>query len=105
MSSNEIIKKADEIDNTININHKVKLIKELNEMIEIEKKNLNFLLDSNIKNLKIKISPKHKKMTIDELEEEFDRKYDTFNINDKISIYLAIDRYYTNIEEELFDIE
>ena len=41
-------------------------------------------------------------MSIDELEEEFNKN---ININEKISIYLAIDRYYTNIEEELFDVE
>jgi hypothetical protein len=99
---NKIIEINDDIDKTTNINEKIKLIKNLNEMIETEKQNLNFLLDNDIKNLKIKILPKYKKMTIDELEEAFDKVDD---INEKIYIYCAIDRYYTNIEEELFDIE
>jgi len=98
----KIIEITEHIDKITNINEKVKLIKNLNEMIDNEKKNLNLLLDNDIKNLKIKILPKYKKMTIDELEEEFENVND---INDKISIYLAIDRYYTNIEEELFDVE
>ena len=98
----KIFELSEKIDNIKNINDKIKLIKTLNEMIEAEQNNLNFLLNNDIKNLKIKILPKYKKMTIDELEEEFDK---TNNINDKVSIYLAIDRYYTNIEEELFDIE
>ena len=99
---NKIIEMADEIDKTTNIDNKVKLIKNLDEMIETEKKHLNFLLDNDIKNLKIKILAKYKKKTIDELEEEFDKVDD---INEKICIYLAIDRYYSNIEEELFDVE
>ena len=98
----KIIETADKIDKNTNINEKVKLIKDLNEMIDSETHNLTFYLNNDIKKLKIKIIPKYKKMTIDELEEEFN-KID--NINDKIAIYLAIDRYYTNIEEELFDIE
>jgi uncharacterized FlaG/YvyC family protein len=96
----KILELSDKIDATININDKIKLIKELNEMIEVEKNNLNFLLNNDIKNLKIKILPKYKKMTINELEEAYET---TNNINDKVSIYLAIDKYYTNIEEELFD--
>ena len=61
----KIIELSEQIDNISNINDKVKLVKNLNVMIEEEKR----------------------------------------NINEKISIYLAIDRYYTNIEEELFDVE
>ena len=96
----KIIELSDKIDQMKNINDKIKLIKNLNEMIDIEKNNLNYLLSSDIKKLKIKILPKHKKMTIDELEEEFENDID---INEKVSIYLAIDRYYTDIEEELFE--
>ena len=95
-----ILELSDKIDKIMNINDKIKLIKDLNEMIEVEKNNLNFLLNNDIKNLKIKILPKYKKMTINELEEAYET---TNNINDKVSIYLAIDKYYTNIEEELFD--
>ncbi len=96
----KIIELSDKIDQMKNINDKVKLIKTLNEMIETERNNLNFLLSNDIKKLKIKIFPKHKKMTIDELEEEFDNVID---INEKVSIYLAIDKHYTDIEEELFE--
>ncbi len=97
----KILELSERIDNIKNINEKIKLIKDLNEMIEIEKKNLNFLLNNDIKNLKIKIMTKHKKMTIDDLEEEFENT--NININEKVSLYLAIDRYYKDIEEELFD--
>jgi len=96
----KIIELSEKIDQNKNINDRVKLIKTLNEMIEIEKKNLNFLLNNDIKNLKIKIPTKYRKMTIDELEIEFDKNID---LNDKIAIFLAIERYYTDIEEELFD--
>ena len=96
----KILELSDKIDQNKNINDKIKLIKTLNEMIEIEKNNLNFFLNNDIKNLKIKIMPKHKKMTIDELEEEFENN---ININEKVSLYLAINRYYTDIQDELFD--
>jgi hypothetical protein len=99
----KIIELSEEIDKISNINEKVKLIKTLNELIEYEKINLNKILNSDTKtfgNIKTKIPIKYKKMSIDELEDEFNK---TNNINDKIVIYLAIDKYYTNIEEELFD--
>lgn len=100
----KIIELSEKIDNLSNINEKIKLIKSLNEMIEIEKKNLNNILDNNIisSNLKTKIPIKYKKMSIDELEDEFEK---TNNITDKTLIYLAIEKYYSNIEEELFEIE
>ncbi len=98
----KIIELSDKIDNLSNINEKIKLIKSLNEMIEIEKNNLNNILDNDIKNIKTKIPLKYKKMLIEELEEEFEK---CNNINEKTLIYLAIDKYYTNIEEELFEIE
>jgi hypothetical protein len=97
-----IIELADKIDNLSNINDKIKLIKSLNEMIEIEKNKLNNILDNDIKNIKTKIPIKYKKMSIDELEDEFEK---CNNINEKILIYTAIDKYYSNIEEELFEIE
>ncbi len=91
----KIIELSEQIDQTSNINEKVKLIKILNELIEAEKTNLNNILNNNIitSNLKTKIPIKYKKMSIDELEEEFDKNN---NINEKILIYLAIDKYYTN---------
>jgi hypothetical protein len=97
----KIIELSDKIDNISNINDKIKLIKSLNEMIEIEKKNLNSINnDSHI--IKTKIPIKYKKMSIDELEDEFEK---CNSINEKIIIYSAIDKYYSNIEEELFEIE
>jgi hypothetical protein len=97
----KIIELSDKIDTISNINDKIKLIKSLNEMIEIEKKNLNSINNaSNI--IKTKIPIKYKKMSIDELENEFEK---CNNINEKILIYSAIDKYYSNIEEELFEIE
>jgi hypothetical protein len=96
----KILELSEQIDKISNINDKVKLIKTLNELIEIEKTNLNFILNTDLKNLKTKIPIKYKKMLIDELEEAFEK---TNNINDKIIIYTAIDKYYSNIEEELFE--
>jgi hypothetical protein len=98
----KIIELSEQIDNISNINDKVRLIKTLNELIEIEKNNLNNILNSDIKNFKTKIPLKYKKMSIDELEQLFN---ESTNINDKILIYMAIDKYYTNIEEELFDMD
>jgi hypothetical protein len=98
----KIIELSEQIDNISNINDKVRLIKTLNELIEIEKNNLNNILNSDIKNFKTKIPLKYKKMSIDELEQLF---IESTNINDKILIYMAIDKYYTNIEEELFDMD
>ncbi len=98
----KIVQLSEQIDKLTNINEKVKLIKTLNDMIEEEKNHLNFLLNNDIKNIKIKIPVKYKKMTIDELENEFNK---TIDINDKLSLYSAIDKYYTNIEEELFNMD
>jgi DNA gyrase subunit A len=78
-------------------------IKSENEMIENEKTTLNSIIDNDLNiNTKIKTPLKYKKMTIDELENEFEK---CNNINDKIIIYKAIDIYYKNIEEELFEME
>jgi hypothetical protein len=96
----KIIELSDKIDNIADINEKIKLLKTLNEMIESEKTNLNSIIDNDLNiNTKIKIPLKYKKMTIDELENEFEK---CNNINDKITIYKAINIYYKNIEEELF---
>ena len=99
----KIIELSDKIDHISNINEKIKLLKTLNEMIDSEKKNLNSIIDNDLNiNTKIKTPLKYKKMTIDELENEFEK---CNNINDKIIIYKAIDIYYKNIEEELFEME
>ena len=102
----KIIELSEKIDNMSDINEKIKLLKTLNEMIEIEKTNLNNIVDNNLHNNlhnnKTKIPIKYKKMTIDELENEFEK---CNNINEKIIIYTAIDKYYKNIEEELFETD
>ena len=102
----EIIALSETINKTVNITDKIKLIKNLNSMIEIEKHKLNYIYDQMVSNkisdYKIKIPAKYKKLNIEELEELFNK---TEDINDKISIYLAIERAYNNISEELFTTE
>ncbi len=88
------------INKTDNVYEKIKLIKELNELIEVEKNELTNILENDIDNMKIKIPLKYKKMTIDELEDAFGNCND---INEKIKIYHAINKYYTNIMDELFE--
>lgn len=93
----ELENKINQIDN---IYEKVKLIKELNELVEKETNELNYILENDINDMKIKIPLKYKKMTIDELEEAFNT---CNNIHEKIKIYHAINKYYTNIMDELFE--
>lgn len=102
----EIINLSETINKIVNITDKIKLIKNLNNMIEIEKTKLNYIYNQMVSNkigdCKIKIPVKYKKLNIEELEELFNK---TEDINDKISIYLAIERAYTNISDELFITE
>jgi hypothetical protein len=94
---NELVKK---IKNTNDINEKVTFIKELNCNIEKEELNLNNILNNNLDEIKIKIPIKYKKMSIDELEDSFEN---TNDINEKIIIYQAINRFYNNIIDDLFE--
>jgi hypothetical protein len=96
----EITKMVDIINNTINITDKVKMICNLNSMIEVERKQLNNILENNIDDIKAKIPIKYKKMTLDELESEFNNNID---INEKIMIYHAICKNINNITDELFE--
>ena len=102
----EIIALSETINKTVSITDKIKLIKNLNSMIEDERNKLNYIYDqmvsNKIINCKQKIPLKYKKLNIEELEELFNK---TEDINDKISIYLAIERAYTNISDELFITE
>ena len=98
----EITKIVENINNTINIADKVKMICSLNNMIDIERKQLNNILENNIDDLKAKIPVKYKKMTLDELETEFNNNTD---INEKITIYHAICKNINNITDELFETE
>ena len=100
----EIIILSETINKTVSITDKIKLIKNLNTMIEDEKTKLNYIYNQMVSNkisdFKIKIPVKYKKLNIEELEELFNK---TEDINDKISIYLAIERAYNNIYDELFN--
>ena len=102
----EIIILSETINKTISITDKIKLIKNLNTMIEDEKTKLNYIynqiVSNKINDYKIKIPAKYKKLNIEELEELFNK---TEDINEKISIYLAIERAYNNISDELFITE
>ena len=98
----EIAKIAENINTTINIADKVKMITNLNSMIEVERKQLNNILENNIDDIKAKIPIKYKKMTLDELENEFNNNKD---INEKIIIYHAICKNINNITDELFETE
>ena len=94
----EILNIEKQINETKEIHEKVKLIKERNDLIVKEKEELTYILDTNIDNIKIKIPIKYKKMNIEELEETFNS---CENINEKIKIYHAINKYYINILDEL----
>lgn len=97
-----ITKLAETITTTVNITDKVKMIYSLNEMIVKERNELNHILEHNIENVKTKISPAYKKMTLDELEIEFTK---TTDIHEKITIYHAICKNINNISDELFDTD
>jgi hypothetical protein len=96
---NDLVNK---IKNTDDINEKVSLIKELNINIEKEELNLNNILNNNLDeiNNKLKIPIKYKKMSIDELEDLFEN---TNDLNEKIIIYQAINRFYNNVIDDLFE--
>jgi hypothetical protein len=96
----EINKLAEDINTTTNINEKVKMIHTMNTLIEKEKSELNNILENNIDDVKMKVSVKYKKMTLDELDIEFNK---TTDIREKINIYHAIVRNITNITDDLFE--
>jgi hypothetical protein len=98
----EITKLVEGISITVNIADKAKKITNLNNMINIERKQLNNILENNIDDMKIKIPLKYKKMTLDELEDLFNN---TTDINEKITIYHAICKNINNITDELFETE
>lgn len=83
---------SEKIDNCKNIDDKIKMINELNELIDIETDKLKDLeneLNNNELNFKIPI--KYKKKSIEELEELYNS---TDNLNDKYIIYQCINKYY-----------
>ncbi len=99
---NNILELSNNIDNEIDINKKMKMINELNILIEKQKDHYNQLTLQITQEISqnIKIESKYKNKTIEELEELFNSKN---NIEDKISIYYAINIYYNNIINKLFN--
>ncbi len=83
---------SEKINNCKNINDKIKMINELNELIdnEIDKlKDLENKLNNNELNFKIPI--KYKNKSIEELEELYNS---TDDLNNKYIIYQCINKYY-----------
>ena len=90
-SINELSEKINECKN---INDKIKMINELNELIENETDNLKDLETKiNENNHIFKIPIKYKKKSIEELEELYNSIDD---INEKYIIYQCINKYYNN---------
>lgn len=96
----EIIKLTETIEQCNNIDEKLNYIKQLHNLINIQKTELNNILKNDIDKIKIKIPLKYKKMSIEELEELFNS---TSNINEQIIIYHMMNRVINNISDELFE--
>lgn len=92
---NNIIKLSEEINECKNINNKIKMINDLNELIETEIDNLKDLETKINENSNIfKIPIKYKKKSIEELEDLYNS---TNDINEKYIIYECINKYYNNL--------
>jgi hypothetical protein len=96
----EIIKLTEIIDQSNNIDEKLNYIKQLHNLINLQKNELNNILKNDIDNIKIKIPAKYKKMSLEQLEELFNS---TLNINEQITIYHTMNRIINNISDELFE--
>ncbi len=87
-----INKLSEQINECKNINDKMKMINELNELIDSETDKLKDLENEiNNNELHFKIPVKYKKKSIEELEELYDS---TDDLNDKYIIYQCINKYY-----------
>ncbi len=96
---NNILELSNKIDNESTINNKMKMINELNSLIEKQKDYYNeMIIQINSNSNDIKIESKYKKKSIEELEELYEN---TTNIEDKINIYIAINKYYNDKLKEL----
>jgi hypothetical protein len=99
---NHILELSNKIDNENNINNKMKMINELNILIEKQKEYFNDLIIKINSSESIKInkteSCKYKNKSIEELEELFNNKSD---IEEKINIYHVINKYYNDKLNEL----
>lgn len=99
---NHILELSNKIDNEITFDNKMKMINELNILIEKQKEYFNDLIIKINSSESIKInkndSYKYKKKSIEELEELFNNNSD---IEEKINIYYAINKYYNDKLKEL----
>ena len=95
---NKILELSNKIESTVDINNKMKMINELNSLIEKQKDYFNELIIKINSSESIKIDSKYKKKSIEELEELFDNSSD---IEEKINIYYSIDKYYNDKLKEL----
>jgi hypothetical protein len=92
---------SEQINECKNINDKIKMINELNELIENETEKLKDLEKKiNENNHIFKIPIKYKKKSIEDLEDLYNQSDD---INEKFIIYQCINKYYNNNLELLFD--
>ena len=95
---NNILELSNQIDKELtsggNINNKIKMINELNILIEKQKEYYNEMILQINSSQSIKIESKYKKKSIEELEELFNDP--TINIEEKINIYNAINKYYND---------
>ncbi len=99
---NNILELSNKIDNETNFTNKMKMINELNILIEKQKEYYNEMImkiDSSQSNL---IESKYKNKSIEELEELFNKIPSGCDIEEKINIYNAINKYYNDKLIELF---
>jgi hypothetical protein len=96
---NNILELSNKIDKETDFNNKMTMINELNSLIEKQKDYYNeMIMQINSKDININIESKYKKKSIDDLEELFNNSN---NIEDKINIYNAINKYYNYKLKEL----
>ncbi len=97
---NNILELSNKIDICVDINNKMKMINELNSLIEKQKDYFNELIIKINSSESINIiNNKYKKKSIEELEELFNNS--NVDIEEKINIYYAIDKYYNDKLKEL----
>ena len=95
-----INKLSEQINECKNINDKIKMINELNELIENETDKLKDLETKINENNQFKIPIKYKKKSIEDLEDLYNQSDD---INEKFIIYQCINKIYNNNLGSLFD--
>ncbi len=96
---NSINKLSEQINKCNNINDKIKMINELNELIDDEIEKLKDLESKINENNQFKIPIKYKKKSIEELEDLYNLTNDNY---EKFIIYQCINKFYNNTLESLF---